>query len=96
MDPEDKRKLEKVLSLSQENNAMLHKIRSVQKTAQMFRAIYWIFILGSALGAYYFVKPYLDGILSLYTGGTSSFKNASASVKIPDSKQFQDLINQFK
>ena len=70
---------------------MLHKVRSVQKTAQMFRAIYWVIILGSVLGAFYFVKPYLDSILGLYTG-LSGVKDKSGSFQIPDAKQLQQII----
>ena len=91
MDSEDKRTLEKILSLTEENNSMLHKVRSVQKTAQMFRAIYWVIILGSVLGAFYFVKPYLDSILGLYTG-LSGVKDKSGSFQIPDAKQLQQII----
>ena len=94
VDDNDSRKLDTILSLAKENNAMLHKIRSAQKTAQMFRAIYWVFILATVLGAFYFVKPYLDNLLSVYSaiGGVGT----KEGIKIPDAQHIQELIDQLK
>ena len=73
---EDKELLEKILDLTEENNGILHKMRHSMRVAQFVRAIYWIIIIGSAIGAYYYVQPYLDQLLKIYGGmndGISSF-----------------------
>lgn len=72
MDPELKQLLEENLRLSKENNQLLLKVRSVQIWAQITRAIYWFVIIGITFGAFYFMKPYLGGILDVYSGGAAS------------------------
>jgi hypothetical protein len=63
MDPQSKKLLEETLALTQENNNMLHTMRRSQFWANVTRYIYWIFIIGSAVGAYYYVKPYVDPLV---------------------------------
>ncbi|MFA7285749.1 MAG: hypothetical protein WC011_02790 [Candidatus Paceibacterota bacterium] len=60
MDSEDKKLLEKVYELAEENNEMLHKVRSVQKRAFLFQIIRWTVIIGISIGAFYFLQPYVD------------------------------------
>jgi len=60
MDPEDKKLLEKVYELAEENNEMLRKVRAVQKRAFFFQIVRWVFIIGIAIGAFYFLQPYVD------------------------------------
>lgn len=60
MDPEDKKLLEKVYQLAEENNEMLHKVRSVQKRTFLFQIIRWTLIIGISIGAFYFLQPYVD------------------------------------
>ena len=78
MDPEDKSTLKRVLELEQKNNKMLTSIRKSMLWGNFFRVIYWIVIIGTAIGAYYYIQPYVDGITDAY--GTFSedidkFKN---------------------
>ncbi len=68
MDPETKKLLEETLAVAQENNAMLRSMRRSQRIASIFRAVYWIFIIGSAVGAYYLLQPYLTQLMSIYSG----------------------------
>jgi len=66
MDPESKQLLQNTLALAEENNKMLHKIRSVQKRAAIWQTLKYILIIGIALGAFYFLDPYLNKIIGLY------------------------------
>ncbi len=78
----DSEKIDQILKLTEDNHAMLKKIRGTQKTAQMFRAIYWIVIIALTFGAYVFIQPYLEKITGLYSQGSSvldNFKNLSGS-----------------
>lgn len=65
MDPrafgELRKLLEKNLKVSEENNKILHKMHRSMKWASILRAIYWVVIVGSAVGAYYFLQPFIDG-----------------------------------
>jgi len=60
MDPEDKKLLEKVYELAEENNDMLRKVRTVQKRQYLFQVIRWGLIIGISIGAFYFLQPYVD------------------------------------
>ncbi len=93
MNPEDSKKLDRILELAEENNAYIRKVRSVQKTSQMFKAIYWVVIITFVLGGFYFVKPYISMLTNVYSkiGGAGS-----SALQIPDAKQLQDLVNQLK
>ena len=66
MQPEEKEMLKKALELSQENNQMLHSIRRGMFWGRVARTIYWIVIIGVAIGAYYYIAPYIDSAVGAY------------------------------
>lgn len=73
MDPESKRLLEETLELTQENNKMLHKVRSVQQWATFWSLLKVFLIVGIALGSFYFLQPYIDQLMSIYSGALEIF-----------------------
>ncbi len=75
MDDESTKLLERTLELAQENNEMLHKMRRTQFWSSVMSAIYWLFIIGTAIGAYYYVQPYLDQVLKLYDSASSTLNS---------------------
>ena len=76
---------------------MLKKLRSAQKRASFFRAFYWLAIIGISLGAYYYIQPYVNTLIKIYTGGVSGFKNVQDLGKsIPDAKYLTDILNQIQ
>ena len=90
VDAETQKKLDRILQLSEENNAYIKKVRSAQKSSLIWKAIYWIIIIVFTVGGFYAVKPYLSTMSSLYGNtGTKGFQ-------LPDSKQLQELIDQYK
>ena len=66
MDPESKKLLEETLALAKENNGMLHSLRRSMRVARFMSFLYWVLIIGSAFGAYYFVEPYIDQMKGIY------------------------------
>ena len=74
MDAEDKAKIDRILALAEDNNAYIRQVRRSQKTSQMLKAIYWVVIAVVALGGYYFVKPYVSSMTSLFGGSGASFQ----------------------
>ena len=58
--------LEKNLELNEENNKMLHDMERRERWTRIMSWIYWIVIIGSALGAYYFLQPYIDSVKKLF------------------------------
>jgi len=75
MSPEERELLNKAVGLAEENNQMLHSMRRSQRWSSIARAIYWVFIIGSAVGAYYLIQPYVDQIKDLYGGASGVLKN---------------------
>jgi hypothetical protein len=63
MDPELKELLQTTLNTVEENNRMLRRMRRAQKVASFMRFLYWILIIGIAVGAFYFLQPYVDSIM---------------------------------
>jgi len=68
MTPEEKELLKRCLELAEENNSMLHSMRRSMRLARVMSIIYWVVIIGTALGALYLVQPYIDTIMSVYGG----------------------------
>ncbi len=62
MSPEERELLNKCVSLSEDNNRILHAIRRSQSISQFVRVVYWVIIIGSAIGAYYFFQPFVDAV----------------------------------
>jgi hypothetical protein len=56
----NQQKLEEIYRLTVENNHMLHNMRNRERVANAFRILYWVVIIGSLLGAYYYIKPVLE------------------------------------
>lgn len=97
VDAEDSKKLDRILALAEENNEYIRKVRTTQKNAQMFKAIYWVVIISVALGGIYVVKPYLNSLMGLYSGlGAAQGVSSNTNFKIPDADQLQNLVNQLK
>lgn len=94
MDPEIRNMLQQNLDLARENNEMLKKIRSIQKWQQVYRIAYWVVVLGISFGAYYYLQPYLEKVLSIYTGQASAMNGLSKSFS--DVNYLNQLLEQFK
>lgn len=85
MDPESKKLLEKTYELALENNEMLKKVRGVQKRAFLMSLVKFLIFVGITLGAYYYVEPYLNQMLSIYSNlsgitGEGGFNTSSSSI----------------
>ena len=72
MSPEERELLNRSVSLAEDNNKILRSMRNSMRWASVARAIYWIFIIGSVVGAYYLIQPYIDQIASVYSGAKSN------------------------
>lgn len=73
-----KNMMRKSVEMTKENNKLLHKIIRTNRWARAFRLLYWVVIIGSMFGAYYYIQPLLDGVLEAYGGivsGIGGLKN---------------------
>ncbi len=68
MQPDEKEMLKKTLELAQENNKMLHSINRSMMWGRIVRYVYWLFIIGAAVGLYYYIEPYIDAAIGAYGG----------------------------
>ena len=93
MDQDIKNLLEENIALNKANNEMLVKLIKAQKWQMIYRICYWAIIILSAIGAFYFIEPYLGSILGLYTGGASNITNVSDITKnLGDQQQMSELL----
>ncbi len=83
IDLSNQEKLEEVYKVTIENNEILRSLRRQQRIANAFRILYWLVILISIGGAYYYVRP----IVTAFTGN---------SIKVQEGlNQFDVLRKQF-
>lgn len=61
----DAEKMEELLELTRENNKILRSMRKSQKVTTLFSFVYWIIILGSIFGAYYYFQPTIQRYLKV-------------------------------
>jgi len=83
--PEQEKDLKEALRLSKENNEILRKMRRSMLWNRVFKIVYLVIILGVTFGAYYFVQPYLEGVLGSYQslfGGSEKAHQAGSA--LPD------------
>ena len=75
MTPEERELLEKSVALSEENNKILHSMRRTMHISTIMTFVYWVVIIGSAVGAFYLFQPYLDQFKGLYDSASQAVKN---------------------
>lgn len=66
MDPETKELIKEDLRLSQENHAMLNKLIWSQRISRWFGIIKWVVVIGSAVGALYYLEPLISDLWETY------------------------------
>lgn len=66
MEPDIQKLLKENLALSEENNKILKRLQSNMRWGRFIHAVYWIIIIGSAFGAYYFAQPYINQLMEMY------------------------------
>lgn len=77
MTPEEKELLNRVVALSEQNNDILRSIQRSMRFSRFMSIVYWIFIIGSAVGAYYIIQPYIDALKDGYGGVLDTFNTFS-------------------
>ncbi len=71
MTPEERELFERSIALAEENNDILRSIQRSMRLARIMSIIYWLFIIGSAVGAYYLIQPYIEQLMGIYGGAKS-------------------------
>ena len=65
MEEELKKLLSENLEISRESLKILKGVRRANRLAVAFKIFYWLIIIGSAIGAYYILQPYLQQALDI-------------------------------
>lgn len=68
MDPKDREDIENIRRLAEENNTLLRKINRRMNIGAAWRIFYWLVVIGLSIGALYFIQPYVDQLLEVYSG----------------------------
>lgn len=68
----------------EDNNRILRKLLAHQRYNTIISVFKWALIIGTALGTYYFLQPYVDQVLATYevlngTFGPQNFLNFGSS-----------------
>jgi len=75
---EDER-VEKIIEqnnkLIHENNELLKKIYRYIKWKRIFATFYWILIIGTIFGLFFFLEPYIDQALKTYESAVNVIRN---------------------
>lgn len=83
MDSNDKNLLDRLMTLTEENNRLLKKMWRAARIGRAVRLFYWLIIIGLSIGALYYIQPYVNQLLSVYSGLQESVDS------------FQGLINPY-
>jgi hypothetical protein len=87
MDPESKKLLEETFALAEENNKILHSMRRSMRLARVMSVLYWVIIIGISVGAFYFIQPYFNKIMDLYSSISGAEQKSNGGGNI-----VQDLL----
>jgi hypothetical protein len=68
LDEDKDSELDVIKELTIENNKMLHSMQRRARIGLIWKLIYWGFIIGATIGAFYFIQPYIDSLQDAYTG----------------------------
>ncbi|MBU1246370.1 hypothetical protein KJ973_01140 [Patescibacteria group bacterium] len=61
-----KEQLAEMQKLARDNNKILRHIQRSAYVGIFFRILYWALIIGSMLGLYYYLQPFLDNIVETF------------------------------
>jgi len=79
MDHEDKERLKRVLELAEKDHNMVRKLYSAMRWGRVLKIIYWVAILGIAVGAFYFLQPFFESLVEVYKSLGSSVEGLRES-----------------
>lgn len=73
-------KIERLEEVQEDNNKMLKKLYNAMRWSRAMKVVYLLVILSIMFGLYYYIQPYVGGIVETYMEAQDvfdSFKNIS-------------------
>ncbi len=80
MNPNENDLLKKTYELAEENNHILKGVRSSNRWSMFFLITKWVVIIGVAVGAFYYIQPYVDPFFKAYQDIQNSFGRVKSVV----------------
>lgn len=80
MDEETKKLIKEDLEVNKENNKLLNKLVWYQKWARWLNIIKWVIVIGTTLGALYYIQPLIEDLFSTYSELLGTLSDTSISV----------------
>jgi ABC-type uncharacterized transport system fused permease/ATPase subunit len=90
-------KLDEMYEMIKENNEILRSLLRRERFATAIRIAYWLIVIGVVGGAFYFIKPYAQTVMS----NVSSLQNAINSLNgvttsMPEINAFKAFLESVK
>ena len=82
MTPEEKSLLERTYKMAEENNRILLSIRRSARWSSVMRYVYWFVIIALSVGAYYFIQPYVNFLVSEFSGTADNTSSSQGLVQL--------------
>ena len=82
MTPQTDPRNDHLLELVEENNKMLKQMRRGQRLDRFLRILYWLVIIGIAVGSFYYLQPWIEQMMGIYSSVAESMGKAG-EVGIP-------------
>lgn len=73
-------KIDELLKLTRENNKILRGMRASQRWSSVLSTFYYILIIGSFVGAYYYLQPVIDSLMGSYQNIISAILDTKNSL----------------
>ena len=96
MEEDEKKLLRETAELAQENQKLLKKMHRSMMWGRAFRIAYWVILIGVTFGAYYFIQPYIDQLINVYSGIRGGVESVqSVGDQLPDLSGLPDALQGF-
>ncbi len=59
---DDKKTIERLVDLVEDNNKILHRLQRAKRWSSFFYFFYWVVALLLAAGSYYYIQPYVESL----------------------------------
>ena len=82
MTPEEKSLLERTYKMAEDNNRILLSIRRSARWGSTMRYVYWFVIIALSVGAYYFIQPYVNFLVSEFSGSADNATSSQSMLQL--------------
>lgn len=72
------RRLRETRELTERNNEILQKLHRSMVWGRVVWVVYWLILVGIAVGAFYFLEPYWDSVSSTFESIQGQFQGFSS------------------